>query len=211
MQRSSEGPSGVLWVQMFGKAGKWPCLLLSSLNLTFLMLLHLLVPSGPDHPHAGRAACLTPPCRDSQGRFTVFGEFCWFWWQHCCQSWLLLLCSIAGWGGGADQEELPLTWLCCAVVDCCILEQPGLCGTICLGRGQPASLGSSQELFAGSGSRCAAAVGFLHTQLWGVMQCLVPFLSSSLCRGGRQDVHRGLCLWRWVLDTCFTSCLLPGF
>lgn len=53
-----------------------------------------------------------------------------------------------------------------------------------LGRGQAASLGSSQELFAGSGSRCAAAEGFLHTQLWGVMQCLVPFLSSSLCRGG---------------------------
>lgn len=75
-----------------------------------------------------------------------------------------------------------------------------------LGRGQAASLGSSQELFAGSGSRCAAAEGLLHTQLWGVMQCLVPFL-SSLCRGGRQCVHRDLCLWRWPLDTCFPLCL----
>lgn len=38
-----------------------------------------------------------PPCRDSLGRFTFFGEFCWFWWQHCCQAWLLLLlCSIVG-------------------------------------------------------------------------------------------------------------------
>lgn len=76
-----------------------------------------------------------------------------------------------------------------------------------LGRGQAASLGSSQELFAGSGSRCAAAEGFLHTQLRGVMQCLVQFLSSSLCRGGRQYVHGGLCLWRWLLDTCFPLCL----
>lgn len=39
---------------------------------------------------------LMPPCRDSLGRFTFFGEFCWFWWQHCCQAWLLLLCSIVG-------------------------------------------------------------------------------------------------------------------
>lgn len=172
-------------MQMFGRAGRYPCLLLSSLNLTCLVQLHLLVPFGSDHPHAGRAASLWGiPKGDS-----LFGEFCWFWWQHCCQTRLLLLSSIAGWGGGADQEELALTWLCCAVVDCCILEHLGLCGTIRLGRGQAASLGSSQELFAGSGSRCAAAEGFLHTQLWGVMQRLVPLLSSSLCPRGRQYVH----------------------
>lgn len=34
-------------------------------------------------------------------------------------------------------------------------------------RGSPASLGSSQELFGGSGSRCAAAVGFLLTAVGG--------------------------------------------
>lgn len=117
---------------------------------------------------------------------SLFGEFCWFWWQHCCQSWFLLLCSTVGWGGGADQEGLALTWLCCAGF--CILEHPGPCGTIRLGRGQAASLGSSQELFAGSGADVLQHRDFC-TQLWGVLQCLVPFLSSSLCPGGRQCVH----------------------
>lgn len=89
-------------------------------------------------PHAAPSPCTlwfrSPSCWESSlpvgipMRDSLFGEFCWFWWQHCCPPWLLLLCSTLGWGGGADQEELALTWLCCAVL--CWILHPGASGAM---------------------------------------------------------------------------------
>lgn len=74
-------------------------------------------------------------------------------------------CSLQAGAGSSPSSSRPG-----AAVPCCIQGHMGLGNTgLGLGawsgaaRGSSASLGSSQELFDASGSRCAAAAGFLHT------------------------------------------------
>lgn len=96
-----------------------------------------------------------------------FCERHWVLWQHRCSPWSLPLLS-AGWG--REQPLQQPAWCRGAVVPCCIQGHPGLGSTgpgmgawSGAAGGSSASLGSSQELFDGSGSRCAAAAGFLQT------------------------------------------------
>ena len=103
----------------------------------------------------------------------------------CCR-------SVASQAGEGEQTLVELTRLCCIRAHYCIREHPGsACRTSRPGRGSPASLGSSQELFAGSGSRCAAAVGFLHTAV-GVYAAL----DSLWCHSSPSHPFvEEMCLW----------------
>lgn len=138
-----------------------------------------------------------------------FSEMRWVLWQHRCCPWSLPLLS-AGWG--REQPLQQPAWCHGAVVPCCIQGQPGL-GSTGLGlgawsgaaRGSSASLGSSQELFDASGSRCAAAAGFLHTAVGaysalGFCRCHFPpsrpFVKELCVSGGRGGRAAGVSVCR---------------
>lgn len=87
---------------------------------------------------------------------------------------------------------------------------------------RPPGPGAAQRVWAaprncspGLGADVLAAVGFLHTavgfyaaldSLW--CRCSSSSFVEEMCLGGGgRTCTRGLCLRRWVLDTCFPSCL----
>lgn len=187
---------------MFSGAGRGLCLLCSSLDLSSHASL-VLFPSLPCAPTLrGEQRVLShlagwTPGWDGAG----FSEMRWVLWQHrCCPC--RCPCSLQAGAGSSPSSSWPG-----AAVPCCIQGHMGL-GSTGLGlgawsgaaRGSLASLGSSQELFDASGSRCAAAAGFLHTAVGaysalGFCRCHFPpsrpFVKELCVSGGRGGCAAG--------------------